>query len=142
MYDLLLGGPGETKGSLRRTIELMKELNPDRVGAALGVRVYPRTRLAQMVREEGPISANPNLQGQVRGNEGFLAPTFYVSQGMGPEPEEFLAGLIGGDERFFLGSKGDVGRNYNYNDNSVLVNAIREGHRGAYWDILRRLAEG
>ena len=29
----------------------------------------------------------------------------------------------------------------NYNDNDWLVEAIRKGCRGAYWDILRRLKE-
>ncbi len=41
MYDLLLGGPGETRESLRETIETMKRLAPDRVGTALGVRNLP-----------------------------------------------------------------------------------------------------
>ena len=31
-------------------------------------------------------------------------------------------------------------RNYNYNDNSILSQAIQNGERGAYWDILRRAA--
>ena len=35
-----------------------------------------------------------------------------------------------------------VAVNYNYNDNTTLVNAIRGGYRGAYWDIMRRMAEG
>ena len=30
--------------------------------------------------------------------------------------------------------------NYNYNDNLILVEAIRSGYRGAFWDILRRLS--
>ena len=31
--------------------------------------------------------------------------------------------------------------NYNYNDNPELIDAIKRGHRGAYWDILRRVSE-
>ena len=31
-------------------------------------------------------------------------------------------------------------KNYNYNDNSVLSQAIQSGERGAYWDILRKAA--
>ena len=31
--------------------------------------------------------------------------------------------------------------NYNYNDNRHLVEAIRGGYRGAFWDILRRVSE-
>ena len=30
---------------------------------------------------------------------------------------------------------------YLYNDSPVLANAIRDGERGAYWDILRRIED-
>ena len=33
---------------------------------------------------------------------------------------------------------GQPERDYNYNANQKLVDAIREGYGGAYWDILRR----
>jgi len=46
---------------------------------------------------------------------------------------------VAGDERFFVGSQEEAGENYNYNDNTPLVRAIREGYRGAFWDILRRV---
>jgi hypothetical protein len=47
--------------------------------------------------------------------------------------------LIDGDDRFLVGSKEDITENYNYNDNSVLVNAIKDGARGAFWAILMNL---
>ncbi len=142
MYDLLLGGPGETKETLRQTIELMKELSPSRAGAALGVRIFPNTRLASMVRKMGPLDQNPNLQGNVSDNEQFFAPIFYLSSALGEDAPQYLADLIDGDERFFFMSPDQTGdRNYNYNENSLLVEAIRSGFRGAFWDILRRLAE-
>ena len=31
---------------------------------------------------------------------------------------------------------------YNYRENLALVEAIKRGYRGAYWDILRRVEEG
>ncbi len=141
MYDLLLGGPGETKETIRETIWLMKESNPSRVGVSLGVRIYPGTKLARMVREEGELEKNHNLQGEVRNNNDIFAPIFYLSKEIGSDPLEFLRKLIGGDERFFLGSGDEIDRNYNYNNNSILVQAIQEGYRGAFWDILRRLNE-
>ena len=55
MYDLLLGGPGETKESLSKTIHALKQMSPDRVGAALGIRVFPGTRLAELVLQSGPF---------------------------------------------------------------------------------------
>ena len=142
MYDLVLGGPGETPDSVRQVVDLMGEVQPDRVGAAVGVRIYPGTRLAERVfREEGFGPGNPNLRGNVQGNEELLRPLFYVSEQLGADPEAVVEEAIGGDPRFFFASRKQALENYNYNDNSVLCDAIRDGYRGAYWDILRRLAE-
>jgi radical SAM superfamily enzyme YgiQ (UPF0313 family) len=139
MYDLLLGGLGEARNSLRETIESMKRMSPHRVGASLGVRVYPKTRLARMILQQGPIERNPNLHGEK--DISFLAPVFYLSAELGEDASQYLEGLIGGDERFMFMSGGSSNSNYNYNANTVLVNAIRNGYRGAFWDILRRLGE-
>ncbi|MBI2864719.1 MAG: cobalamin B12-binding domain-containing protein [Chloroflexi bacterium] len=139
MCDLLLGGPGETRDTLGETIDLMRRIAPDCVGAAVGLRVYPNTAFARWLRGQGPIAANPNLQGAVADNESFVAPIYFVNAELGENPLSYVAGLIGGDQRFFVGSREEAGQNYNYNDNSLLVNAIRSGRRGAYWDILRRL---
>ncbi len=142
MYDLLLGGPGETRDSLRESIDTMKRLSPSRVGAAIGVRVFPGTKLASLVRKQGPIGKNPDLQGVVEGNENLFAPIFYLSSDLGADAPEYLASLIAGDERFFSGFADAGSRDYNYNQNMVLVEAIKRGYRGAFWDILRQLAEG
>ena len=142
MYDLLLGGPGETRESLRATIDTMKRLSPSRVGASIGVRVFSGTKLASLVRKQGPIAKSPNLQGVVNENENFFAPIFYLSSALGADAAQYLAGLIAGDERFFSGFADAGNRDYNYNQNMVLVEAIKKGYRGAFWDILRRLAEG
>ena len=142
MCDLLLGGPGETKESLRTTVERMRRFAPDRVGVALGVRLYPGTALADMVSEEGFTPENPNLKGKVVGNPDWLLPVFYLSEDLGEDPASYLAEVVGGDRRFFFPSPEDLRRNYNYNDNQLLVQAIGKGYRGAFWDILRRLSEG
>jgi radical SAM superfamily enzyme YgiQ (UPF0313 family) len=139
MYDLLLGGPGETRDSLKETIEAMKRMSPQRVGASLGVRVYPGTKLAKTILQQGLVETNPNLHGEK--NESFLAPVFYLSSELGEDASRYLEGLIGGDERFLFMARDISNSNYNYNDNSVLVEAIRDGYRGAFWDILRRLGD-
>jgi len=142
MYDLLLGGPGETRESLSRTIEAMKQMSPDRVGAAMGVRVFPGTRLADMIRQSGPLESNPHLHGSVEGNDRFFRPVFYLSAELGEDAPQYLEKLIDGDERFLFMKPPQAGdMNYNYNDNSHLVEAIRQGYRGAFWDILRRVSE-
>ncbi|HUV51566.1 MAG TPA: B12-binding domain-containing radical SAM protein, partial [Dehalococcoidia bacterium] len=139
MYDLLLGGPGETKESVKETIESMKRISPDRAGVSFGVRIAPKTRLAALVLRDGHLNKNPNLRGTVKNNDNFFYPIFYLSAGMGPDAPEYLSHLIGKDKRFFFASPSAEERNYNYNDNTVLVNAIKAGYRGAFWDILRRL---
>lgn len=139
MLDLLIGGPGETEATVRESIEFIKSVDPDRAGATTGVRIYPGTALADLVRSQGPLAANPHLHGQVENNADFLQPIFYIDRGMGERPLDLVVDIIGGDQRFFPPPRTQDASNYNYNDNSVLENAIKAGHRGAYWDILRRL---
>ncbi len=141
MYDLLLGGPGESRQSIKETIETMKRISPDRVGISLGIRITPETKLAEFIRKQEPLSENINLQGEVIGNDSFIAPIFYLSSLLGDNAPSFVSELIDNDERFFFVSPDEVDQNYNYNDNSLLANAIKEGYRGAFWDILRRLSE-
>lgn len=139
MLDLLIGGPGETEATVRESIEFIKSVDPDRAGATTGVRVYPGTALAELVRSQGPLATNPHLHGQMANNDDFLHPIFYIDRGMGERPLDLVVDIIGGDQRFFPPPRTQDASNYNYNDNSVLENAIKVGHRGAYWDILRRL---
>jgi hypothetical protein len=133
MFDLLLGAPGETRQSIITTVELMKQVAPDRVGVALGVRVYPGTELAGLVLGGG---SKDGLLGEGDGTE----PLFFMEPAVEPFIFELLDGLIGEDERFFFFDPSRPDRNYNYNANQRLEDAIKEGYRGAYWDILRRLA--
>ena len=142
MYDLLIGGPGETLESVDRTFSLMKEIEPDRVGISVGVRIYGGTAIGRMVRKQGISPANKNLHGIIEGNENFLAPIYYLNEAVGLDVIGHVDDLIAGDSRFLHASMEQIDANYNYNDNSVLVQAIKAGHRGAYWDILRRLHNG
>jgi len=138
MYDLLLGGPGEDKESLTTAISFMKEIEPSRVGISAGVRIYPGTRLAEIFLADIQ-QGNAHVRGSI--NPDFFAPIFYVSSAMGDELYPFIASLVKKDERFFFGGGEQTETNYNYNANTVLTEAITRGYRGAFWDILRRLAE-
>ncbi len=139
MLDLLLGGPGENETSVGETVEYIKAVDPDRAGAALGVRVYPGTELAHIVAAEGPMATNPNLRGTLVDNEEFFLPVFYIDRALGQDPAGLVADAIGADPRFFLPAGGDAARDYNYSANEILTRAIAAGARGAFWDILRRL---
>ena len=150
MLDLLLGGPGETEATLRETIESMKEIGPDCVGAALGVRLYPGTPFADRITREEPSSSNPNLRRppsappEVAGRlgEDLLQPLFYISRSLGERPAQLVKDIIAGDPRFFEPMDEQGLENYNYSENVPLIEAIRKGARGAYWDILRQMRNG
>ncbi len=134
MLDLLIGGPGETRKSVVHTIELMKKAGPDRVGVAVGVRVYPGT-------EVGSLVMNGDRKRGLSGGDDLAKPVFFVEPEVAPFVFGLLEDLTSGDSRFLFFDPAKPERNYNYNANRVLSDAIRDGCRGAYWDILRRRAE-
>jgi radical SAM superfamily enzyme YgiQ (UPF0313 family) len=158
MIDLLLGGPGETPQTAAETINFIKQISPDCAGASLGIRVYPRTGMVDVLKREGPLNRNPGFRRKYTGPIDLFLPTFYISPALGPEPARLIKDLIAGDKRFFepmaegsptrenaLGSPEQpdaAATDHNYNDNTELVEAIRQGARGAYWDILRQLRRG
>ncbi len=143
MTDLLLGGPGETPETAAESIAFFKQIDPDCVGAALGIRLYPATAVTAQLSADGPLAANPGIHRRYEGPVDLLKPTFYVSPGLGERPAEAIRNFIAGDARFFAPGDDAVPTaesftGYNYNENRELVEAIAGGARGAYWDILRR----
>ncbi len=70
---LLLGGPGEDGDSLKETFDALEELQPDKVFAVAGVRIYPGTPLARIAENEKLISPEDPL----------MEPKFYVSDKLG-----------------------------------------------------------
>ncbi len=137
MFDLLLGAPGETPETVREAIEFMKQINPACVGASMGLRIYPGTAMADSL---APLlqAGGPPIYGPSRDNPALLEPVYFLSPDLGDHPQQMLFDLVAGDERFFVASPERGEGDYNYNDNSVLSEAIRLGARGAFWDILRR----
>jgi radical SAM superfamily enzyme YgiQ (UPF0313 family) len=133
MLDLLLGSPGETHESLMATVELMERAAPDRVGISLGVRVYPGTALARQV-------ASADRQAGLVGGEDPATPLFFLEPAIASTCFQLLDEQIGDDPRYFFFDPSQPDRNYNYNANQRLCDAIEAGYRGAYWDILRRMA--
>jgi radical SAM superfamily enzyme YgiQ (UPF0313 family) len=137
MFDLLLGGPGENRETIKYTIDSVKKLNPTCVGLSYGIRVYPGTALSNMIKKN--ISMEKDLYGNEDGSKNFLEPVFYISDKIGKDLVGYTNSLVVGDKRFFIGASDESDRNYNYNENLRLQKAINRGHRGAYWDILQRL---
>jgi radical SAM superfamily enzyme YgiQ (UPF0313 family) len=130
MFDLLVGAPGESEESIARTITLMKEANPECVGISLGVRVYPETELSGIVEKLNREKIKD-----------LTEPSFFLEPDIAPIATKLIGDLTYDDERFLFFNPEDKNKNYNYNANQILVDAIRNGYRGAYWDILRRLQD-
>jgi len=131
MFDLLLGGPGETRKTITETIKFLRdEVKPDRIGIAMGIRVYPGTQLADMIKK-GYLKNK--LYGDPKPDMEFFFPTFYLEEDF----SSCIENLIAGDRRFFF--PGPNRKSYNYNDNRILIEAIKKGERGAFWDIMRRI---
>jgi radical SAM superfamily enzyme YgiQ (UPF0313 family) len=147
MIDLLLGGPGETPETVRETIDFIKQINPDCAGAALGMRIYPRTVMEKIVEQELRWGNDVTIRRKYPGPIDLLKPTFYMSEALGENPAELVKDLINGDQRFFepateadlQASKSDDASDYNYNENVLLTQAIEKGARGAFWHILHQL---
>jgi len=137
MFDLLLGGPGEDKDTIKFTIESIKKLNPTCVGISYGIRVYPITNLSSMIKKD--IFSSKNLYGKIGNSNNFLRPVFFLSEKIGEVMIEYTNSLVSGDGRFFVGASNKSDKNYNYNENLKLQKAIKSGYRGAFWDILQRL---
>ena len=70
MGFLLLGGPGETKETVRKSLFFADDLNLDSLKITIGIRIYPDTLLAEISRKEGVIKADDDL----------LFPRFYIKK--------------------------------------------------------------
>ena len=149
MIDLLIGGPGETPQTVKETIEFIKHINPDCAGASLGIRIYQGTQMAEMVNLELTSGESPNILRKYEGPVDLFKPTFYISKALGEWPAQLVKDFIAGDQKFFepaIEVEQEESRNgdttgYNYNETLALVQAIKMGARGAYWDILRQMRD-
>jgi radical SAM superfamily enzyme YgiQ (UPF0313 family) len=77
-WIFLLGGPGETRETVRETLQFAREQIRPRDVAFFnaGIRIYPGTELEAIARAEGVLSQPP---------EEMLAPRFYLSPGVGAD---------------------------------------------------------
>ncbi len=133
MFDLLVGGPGETEETVATTIRGVKELDVPLAGIADGVRVYPGTSLSKELAGNPEMSGLHKVEGNLSGE-----PLFYLSPSLGNNASVLMNRLTAGDPRFvFLSSPEEQG-SYNYAGAEALCRMIKEGARGAYWDILSR----
>jgi radical SAM superfamily enzyme YgiQ (UPF0313 family) len=76
LWMFLFGGPGETRDTVRRTLDFARQyLRPHDIAFFnAGIRIYPGTRLEALARAEGSLELSAAE---------MLAPTFYVSPHVG-----------------------------------------------------------
>ncbi len=79
MGFLLLGGPGETKATVRESLDFAEGLDLDGLKLTVGIRIYPGTILARQAMRAGRLAADDSL----------LLPTFYLEPGLSPWLEEY-----------------------------------------------------
>jgi radical SAM superfamily enzyme YgiQ (UPF0313 family) len=137
MIDMLFGAPGETRKTIEGAVELLRALDPEAAGIALGLRLYRGTLLGDNLAPPG----GPPRPGVTGATDDLLEPAFFTEPGLGGDIDAHLASLVAGDKRFFYLGPAAGGKiaNYNYNGNDPLDRAIAAGARGAYWDILRSM---
>ena len=144
MYDLLLGGPGETRASVSDSIAFFRGVGADAVGAALGMRLYPGTALTNCIL--GVFPPPEGIRRHYGGPIDLVRPTFYIAPELGEQPAAWVRELIAADSRFFGPEDGlreaGSGSDHNYHASPALIEAIAQGARGAYWHILAALQQG
>jgi radical SAM superfamily enzyme YgiQ (UPF0313 family) len=86
MGFLLLGGPGETRDSVKESLAFADSLDLDALKVTIGIRIYPRTPLAAAARKEGVIAAGDDL----------LSPRFYMAPGLEEWVRETVAAYAEG----------------------------------------------
>jgi radical SAM superfamily enzyme YgiQ (UPF0313 family) len=82
---LLLGGPGETRETVRESVALLEAYNPHMVNLTVGVRIYPGLPLHRQALAEGMVAPQDNL----------LWPRFYLASDIRGWIWEYLKEVTG-----------------------------------------------
>ncbi len=90
MGFLLLGGPGETKDSVEKSLYFAESLETEVMKITSGIRIYPDTALHRTAVDEGIIEPDEDL----------LFPKFYMAKGLKGWLEEMVANWMDGHENW------------------------------------------
>jgi radical SAM superfamily enzyme YgiQ (UPF0313 family) len=118
-HYILLGGPGETRGTVEETLHNAEKLARTVFFFFCGMRIYPHTKLYDMALEEGQIAEFDNL----------LEPVFYRSRHiLGQEIEDLVKGKGQARENWIIGSGGSrVSR--------LMARLHKQGATGPLWEL-------
>jgi len=121
----LLGGPGETRESARRSLEFLRRFpHAEAVVFTFGMRIYPGTELERLARDEGKIAADDPL----------LEPRFYLSEHLTDADVEELVEEIRQNDRWL--APGDLVDG----DDAFLVWAVRKYGIRPIWRMAEKTA--
>ena len=98
--SLMLGGPGETRETVKEAIEFFKDVTCE-IFLVLGIRVFPNTPLGEQVQHSGPLVDNPNLYGKVVNNEDLFEPVYYISHELGEDAFDYVSEITGDSNQFY-----------------------------------------
>ena len=120
-HSLLLGGPGETMETVHETLDTILAMFPTAVICMIGIRVFPRTRLSLIAREQGLVGPE----------EDFLKPVFYLSPAIKNEILPFI-------EKFAKGNQSWIFPGLNINITVELQKKLRRfGIKGPLWEYMK-----
>lgn len=119
--NLLFGGPGETKETVIETLDNIDRLKPTAVGAMIGVRYFPGTRLNKIALKEGFYQKGTSL----------LEPRYYVSPTIDKEWLVYTVQTYAKEHDNFFIPTGDKG----LHTDDLIMDIFRDGIRGPFWEI-------
>ncbi len=120
-HSLIFGGPGESRGTIQETFDLMAEVSPTAVIAMTGIRLFPGTSLAR--------TASP--KDLMMDDESMLKPTFYLAKAVRPFLLEMLQAHAAKNRHWILPGS-------NVNMNPKLQEKLRRfGLKGPLWEHMR-----
>lgn len=125
-HYLIVGSPGETLETVYESLDLIASLDPTAVLVSTGIRIYPKTEMAEVARAEGYDTAN------------LLLPQFYFPPFMREDPGGVIADLAKAYPRFRF-------EGFHPRPTLKLLEAWRrKGLRGPTWQLqetLRRVMD-
>lgn len=125
--DLIAGIPGETKQTLRHSINSLKQLKPRSASINLGVRIYPYTEFYDFCeKDENKL----HLMGEFNVELPGLMPRWYSSNELGENPNEYIAMLTGKHGDIIVPSK-----EQKKTKKKTIIELLDENKKGVFWDL-------
>jgi radical SAM superfamily enzyme YgiQ (UPF0313 family) len=120
-HSLVFGGPGEDRGTIKATLDLMAEVSPTAVIAMTGIRLFPGTHLAEVATASDCISNDETL----------LQPTFFLAETVRPYILDLLREHAAHQRHWILPGS-------NVNINLRLQEKLRRfGLKGPLWEHMQ-----